>query len=55
MEKQTRETAQEEHSLYQRVAELHARNNTLNHEEDQRPVLEIVLAGAKRLPKIDLK
>lgn len=55
MDEKANDITPEERALYKRVAELHTRNQTLNHEEDERSMLEIVLAGAKKLPKLQLK
>ncbi|MBQ3211409.1 MAG: hypothetical protein IJB09_07940 [Oscillospiraceae bacterium] len=43
-----------DHELYLRTIELHMRNNTINHEEDERPVLEIVSAGLEKMSDIYL-
>lgn len=54
MENMAKAISPEEHELYLRTVELHSRNNTINHEEDERSVLEIVSAGLKKLPNFDL-
>lgn len=55
MEDRVTDITVEEKELYDRIAALHKRNRTPNHEEDKRSALEIVLAGARKLPRIDLK
>ena len=54
MEETKKIITQEDHELYLRTIDLHARNNTLNHEEDDRPVLDIISAGLDKLSDIIL-
>ena len=42
----------EDHELYLKTLDLHVRNNTMNHEEDERAILDIVSAGLAKLSEI---